>query len=115
MEFYNKNFKRFRESKELTHREIADMLKISKQAIQAWEAGKSKPTPSNVKKAAKILDCSVIDISDLAPEKPLRGNKHDKLTEYLIEEMLNLSSEQKGKLVTFIERLKEEGTPKSAT
>ncbi|MFA6716801.1 MAG: helix-turn-helix transcriptional regulator [Victivallales bacterium] len=39
----------------------------------------------------------------------------DKLTEYIMEQVQALSPEQKGKLVTFIERLKEEGTPKSAT
>ncbi len=77
MEFYNNNFKSFRQSKELTHEETGKLLGISKQAIQAWESGKNKPRPSNVKKIAKLFNCSVIDISDLPPEKKMLANIED--------------------------------------
>ena len=77
MDFYYNNFKSFRESKGLTHEEVGKLLGISKQAIQAWESGKNKPRTSNVKKIAKLFNCSVIDISDLQPEKELLSNIED--------------------------------------
>ena len=69
MLFYNDLFRKFRESKCLTLEEIGRRVGVSKQTVQKWEAGLANPRPSNVYALAKVLDISVIDISDLRPEK----------------------------------------------
>ena len=69
MLFYNDLFKKFRESKCYTLEEIGRRVGVSKQTVQKWEAGIANPRPSNVYALAKVLDISVIDISDLRPEK----------------------------------------------
>ena len=69
MEFYKDSFKLYRNSRGLTHAEIAKRLNLTEQSVEHWEAGRSKPRPARVYELAKILGCSAVDISDLKPEK----------------------------------------------
>lgn len=67
MEFYNDKFKKIRDIKGITNREIAEKLNISEQAVQKWNSGASKPRTLKIFDLANILGCSVADISDVSP------------------------------------------------
>jgi DNA-binding XRE family transcriptional regulator len=41
---------------------IADQLGVSKQALNAWANGSSKPSLENAFKIAELLDCSLYDV-----------------------------------------------------
>ena len=75
--FYSKNFASFRKSKGLTLEEIGKKIGVSKVAVKYWEDGSVQPKTKNIHKLAKILGCSVIDISDLPPEKEWLKNNED--------------------------------------
>ena len=69
MLFYNELFKSYRQSRCLTLEEIGHRIGVSKQTVQKWETGSVKPRPDKVYALAEILNLSVVDISDLKPEK----------------------------------------------
>ena len=69
MDFYKQRFKEFREKAGFTLEEVGKKLKISKQSIEQWESGKSKPKPCRIPEIAKMLSCKQSDISSLN-EKP---------------------------------------------
>lgn len=69
MEFYKNALKLYRESRGLTHAEIAKKLSVSEQSVEHWESGRTKPRAKRIYELAKILGVSAIDISDLKPEK----------------------------------------------
>lgn len=71
MLFYGNLFKVFRESKGLTLEQVGKSLGVSKQTVGKWENGKTTPRPRNILAIAKLFGISVIDISDLKPEKDL--------------------------------------------
>lgn len=51
-----------RKSKRLTQTELADLAKVSRQAITNWERGYREMSIPNAKKLAKALECSIDDI-----------------------------------------------------
>ena len=67
MIFYKEAFKSLRISAQLTQEDIAKKLGVSKTAVSYWEREDrpEKPRPTR----AEVLGCSVVDFSDLAPEK----------------------------------------------
>lgn len=68
MDFFGLLFRNYRESKGLTLQEVAERVGVSKQTVSKWEKGVAKPLPGKVKALARIIGCSVVDISDLQPE-----------------------------------------------
>lgn len=71
MIFYKEAFKSLRISAQLTQEDIAKKLGVSKTAVSYWEREDrpEKPRPTRAYKLAEVLGCSVVDFSDLAPEK----------------------------------------------
>lgn len=115
MLFYNELFKTYRESKCLTLEEIGKRVGVSKPTVQKWETGVAKPRPANVYALAKVLEISVVDISDLRPEKWLTdttrqypANPQDRLLQFVLEEWGNLSATAKGEIVAVVERDKKD-------
>lgn len=49
----------YRMSKNLTQRELALKLGVSRTAVTMWELGKADPTVHHLKRMAEILECSV--------------------------------------------------------
>lgn len=75
--FYSNNFASFRKSSGLTLEEIGKKIGVSKVAVKYWEDGNTHPKAKNIIALAKIFNCSVIDISDLPPEKEMLKNAED--------------------------------------
>lgn len=86
MLFYKDLFKTYRQTKGYTHKEIGEKLGITEQAVQQWESGETKPRSKNVIKLAKILGISVIDISDMKPEKEFIEYMQDTERKFVAEE-----------------------------
>ena len=56
------NLKCLREKKGFRARFVSDKLKISRITLWQWEKGKRTPSIENLKKLAKLYDCSVDDL-----------------------------------------------------
>ncbi|WP_277200674.1 helix-turn-helix transcriptional regulator [Victivallis vadensis] len=71
MMFYKGAFKQLRIEAGLTQDDIAKKVGISKTAVSYWEREDrtEQPRASRAYQLAAILGCSVIDFSDLKPEK----------------------------------------------
>ena len=54
--------KKVRKLKGFTQTELADLAKVSRQAITNWERGYREMSIPNAKKLAKALECSIDDI-----------------------------------------------------
>ena len=133
MKFEGQLFRQYREMAGFTQKNIADRLGYSRQAVEKWENGKSNPKPDVVKKLAKMLNLSVIDISDLPPEpetlKHLNEVENDflcKITgrkkcifdgassakKFLLEEIEKLNDESIKEILKFIFELEEKNKKK---
>jgi transcriptional regulator with XRE-family HTH domain len=64
MIFRRKEFKKRREISGLTFSNIASALGLKFQSIQAWETGKSQPSPKHIPALAKLLKCKPDDLAD---------------------------------------------------
>ena len=53
------NLKELRNEKNLTQKELANYLNMSKNVICEWEKGRSEPSIENLKKLSIIFDCSI--------------------------------------------------------
>lgn len=54
--------KKYREEAGMDTVELAQRLKVTKQAVWAWEAGKARPDLDNLFAMARIFDCRVEDL-----------------------------------------------------
>ena len=61
-ENFAKNLKEERKVKNLTQKQVAEMINIKTQSYQAYESGVSLPTVENLLKLAKVLDLSLEDL-----------------------------------------------------
>lgn len=106
MKFYTKNFIAAREYNSMTQEELAKRIGVSRQAVQQWEDGTSRPRPANVYAAAKALGCSAVDISDLKPEDWLAKKPdillNDPFIEIILEKWNKLTDEQKGRIAGIV-------------
>lgn len=105
MVFFCDLFREYRESKCMTLQEVGDKIGISKQTVQKWEKGKVRPRPASVYKLAKCLGVSVVDISDLKPEKELTSKKEevipaDDFFKIVLKNWPELTNEQRGKVAS---------------
>ena len=120
MIFFHKLFREYRESKCLTLLQVGKKIGVSKQTVQKYEAGKTKPKPATVYKIAEVLGISVVDISDLKPEKDLQKEEiipSDDFFKIVLKNWPHLTNDQRGKLasdsVTMAE--KNQSLPPSST
>ena len=54
--------KQLAKSKGLTLYELADLLSVSRQQVYNWQQRKNIPSPTNLRKLAKIFDVRLIDL-----------------------------------------------------
>lgn len=59
---FGENLKHLRESREITQQQMADKLKITRQAYAKYEQGKREPNFSILKIIREILSCSYDDL-----------------------------------------------------
>ena len=62
---FAKNLKLERESRNLTQREIAEMMSIKTQSYQAYESGMSLPSAENLLKLSILLDLSIDELFEI--------------------------------------------------
>jgi transcriptional regulator with XRE-family HTH domain len=108
MKFYKENFKKFREAKGLTMEEVAKLVGVTKQAVEHWEAGRNKPKARYVQAMANAINHSVIDISDLPPERKLVEETNREYTPHfdewdkaMIETYCKLSPDDKRRMQNY--------------
>ena len=65
LELFAKNLKVERTSRNLTQKQIADMLEIRTQSYQAYEKGITLPSAENLLKIAIVLEISLDDLFEL--------------------------------------------------
>jgi transcriptional regulator with XRE-family HTH domain len=77
-----------REEKQITQRELADLLKVAQNTISNWEKGIREPDSKTLIKLAEIFDCSIDYL--LGRDETILNN-HDKreFTEEELEEIKN--------------------------
>ena len=46
----------------LTQKELAEKIGVSKQHVSSWERGQFKPSPSSVRKLCRALDCKLEEL-----------------------------------------------------
>ncbi len=56
------NIKKFRMSRNLTQKDLADKLKVERTTVTMWENGYSSPSIQTLKKIAAVLNCTVDDL-----------------------------------------------------
>lgn len=59
---FGDNLKHIRESRKITQQQMADNLKITRQAYAKYEQGKREPSFSILKIIKEILNCSYDDL-----------------------------------------------------
>lgn len=57
--------KQLREHLPMTQTELAEEVGVSVQAVRAWEAGKSIPRPSHLRRLAQILEMPARELTRL--------------------------------------------------
>ncbi|MDH3028307.1 XRE family transcriptional regulator [Methylobacterium fujisawaense] len=57
-----------RRAKKLTLAQVAEQIGVSGPAVQQWEAGRTEPSPSNLKAVARLLDLDDNELSTAALE-----------------------------------------------
>jgi len=85
LEAFARNLKELREDKELSLRELAKLIGISKSMLQKYETMQSDPTLSKVKKIADFFGKSITwltsdyHVQQIYPESPaIKPEKEDK-------------------------------------
>lgn len=110
MKFYRRLFTSLRESRAMTQETLAKAIGVSRQAVQQWEDGTSKPRPANVREAARAFGVSVVDISDLRPgdEKQLPDAVlADPFVQIITTNWNLLTAEERGRVAGFVMDLVE--------
>lgn len=54
--------KEYRENKNMSQREVAEMLNISQASYWGWESGKASPNPKQILKLCKLFNCTPNDL-----------------------------------------------------
>ncbi len=116
MEFYHKNFQRLREGRGLTLAEIGDALQVAKQTVQKWDKGKVRPHIKRVREIARLMRCSVYDISDIQPEPGdpcfvASGETKDMLLSAIIAHWEMLDGAEQAQVAGLVNRLLKEKRP----
>ena len=72
MIFRKKEFKKRREAAGLTFSNIASALGLKFQSVQAWETGKTQPSPKHIPALAKLLKCEPDDLAEYGSKNECR-------------------------------------------
>ena len=54
--------RKIRRDRDITQRELSDLLDVERSTIAKWETGKSKPSPEMCTKLAVVLGCTVDEL-----------------------------------------------------
>ncbi|BCT68099.1 helix-turn-helix domain-containing protein [Nitrosospira sp. NRS527] len=125
-----------REKLNLNQSQLADLVGVSPQAVQQWEAGATQPRGKRLNKIAQILKLSPTVTHFGAPAAPggkshserrgtrtgasakadpeKRNSDHDPLIDQVIEAMRRMSKEDAARLVTISKALVGEGSVERA-
>lgn len=66
----SKHIKRLRAAKHMTQEELAEKLFVTRQAVSAWETGKSLPDVETLERIAAALDADVMEVIYGVPQSP---------------------------------------------
>jgi transcriptional regulator with XRE-family HTH domain len=127
-----------REKLNLNQSQLADLVGVSPQAVQQWEAGATQPRGKRLNRIAQILKLSPT-VTHFGTEVPAasggkahgerrgtrtspsakadaekRGSDHDPLIDQVIEAMRRMSKEDAARLVTISKALVGEGPVENA-
>jgi transcriptional regulator with XRE-family HTH domain len=84
------NIKKIRHGKDLTQKDLADRLGVSRQAICMWETGKREFKVTMLNKLAKVLNVSVNEIISGKEEVRSHKMKDDSFSGVNNQEKLNV-------------------------
>ena len=54
--------KKMREKRNLTQKQLAELLGVKQSHVSRWEAGTFKPNATTLKKLAEVLNCQIDDL-----------------------------------------------------
>jgi len=97
LESMGKKIASLRQAHQLSQDELAERLFVSRQAISAWEVGKSAPSIDNVIELAKIFSVSFEDIlclndrSPIDPKNPFEGHSRDYVIRSVIRKEVHVN------------------------
>ena len=57
-----KNLKKYRETANLTQKELANSLRVDTSTVTKWETGQAKPRMDKLPELAKVLGCEISDL-----------------------------------------------------
>ncbi|WP_127549907.1 helix-turn-helix transcriptional regulator [Paenibacillus amylolyticus] len=82
----SEKLKQYREQKEITQQELAELLDVSDKSISKWELGNGYPSKKNMMKIADLLDVSleVMLIEEKQEEKKFKKSLKYELISYCI-------------------------------
>jgi transcriptional regulator with XRE-family HTH domain len=89
-----------RNANHLSQDQLADILMVSRQAISAWETGKSAPSIDNVIELAKAFNVSFEEVlclgttPEINPEDPYQGHDRQFIVRSVIEGSLKVDLSQ---------------------
>ena len=98
-----------RESKGLTQQQLADMLDISRQTVQKYEAGTNEPDIKMLKRIADIFEVSVDFLID---HRVLGNDPNYPITEkefLFVEQSRKLSDKDRGYIFGLVDSLSSKG------
>ena len=100
--------KELRKNHNLTQKQVAEILQISKTGYASWEQGLSEPNVVYLNKLANLFGCTVDYLIDRESEEGIvyiMGNKLSKSEEELIDKLRQLDDTRKEVAYRYIELL----------
>lgn len=82
---FNKRLRRYREYREMTQKQLGQLLNYSQQTIHKWESGETSPDPDSVVRLARALR---IPVTILLGEHGIAEESTDYLTPLTLMEAL---------------------------
>lgn len=64
---FSKNLKLERQARQLTQKQVSEMIGIKTQSYQAYEAGVTMPTVENLLKISQIFNLSLDELFEIRP------------------------------------------------
>ena len=112
MTIFCERIRQLRKEKKISQQELAKMVDSDARQISRYESGKSTPYAETIVKIADVFDVTTdYLLIENAPRKPFRMEDKELLRH--IEDMKNLTDEDKKSLYYFIDALKAKNKIKS--
>ena len=98
---FSETLKKFRKENNLSQKELADMLQVSRPTIISYEKGTTEPTLYVLFRAAKVMNCSLDELVGInSPENKVKiYNNLDDNSTLKLEEELNKKLNTLNKLI----------------